>query len=53
MSHCSPRINALSLACAAGILALGCSAPVIAQVAAEKTNRDDVHTLGTVTATAQ
>lgn len=53
MSHCSLRINALSLACAAGILALGCSATVLAQDAADNTNRDDVHTLGTVTATAQ
>jgi len=46
-------MNALSLACAAGILALGCSATALAQVAAENPERDDVHTLGTVTATAQ
>ncbi len=53
MSHCSLRMNALSLACTAGILALGCSATALAQVAAENPNRDEVHTLGTVTATAQ
>lgn len=45
MSHCSLRMNALSLACTAGILALGCSATALAQVAAENPNRDDVHTL--------
>ncbi|MHC9084220.1 TonB-dependent receptor [Luteimonas sp. RIT-PG2_3] len=53
MSNRSPRITTLSLACAAGVLALACSATALAQDATAPTSREGVQTLETVTATAQ
>ncbi|KAF1017093.1 MAG: Colicin I receptor [Stenotrophomonas maltophilia] len=53
MRHCSLRINTLSLACTAGLLTLGIGPLAIAQDASGSTAREDLHTLGTVTATAQ
>lgn len=53
MINRSPRITTLSLACAAGVMALACSATALAQDATAETSREGVQTLETVTATAQ